>query len=88
MCRVALGYQPRFPTKDAPIKDEQIMVAVFHISHMNGERNGTPPGNGGRSKRLLDRRGLVGSILVSIGFFLEKFERIESIIKAKFRPHT
>ena len=31
VCGVALGDQPRFPTKDAPIKDEPIMVATFYI---------------------------------------------------------
>ena len=29
VCGVALGDRPRFPTKDAPIKDEPIMVVAF-----------------------------------------------------------
>ena len=35
---VALGDQRGFPTNDAPIKDEPIRVAVFHLWRLNGER--------------------------------------------------
>ena len=52
---VALGDLLGFPAKGALIKDEPIRVAVFHLSRLNGERPGTPPSNGGRSKRRLDQ---------------------------------
>ena len=31
VCDVVLGDRSRFPTKDAPIKDEPIIVAAFHL---------------------------------------------------------
>ena len=50
---VVLGDPWGFPTKDALIKDDPIMVVVFRLLCLNGERPGTPP-NGERSKKCLD----------------------------------
>ena len=63
MCGVVLGDWLGFPTKVAPIKEEPTTVAMFRLWCLNNERPGTPPDNGGRSKRCLDRRGFVGTIL-------------------------
>ena len=52
---VVLGDPWGFPIKDALIKDEPIMEAVCHLLRLNGEIPGTPPSNGGRSKKCLDR---------------------------------
>ena len=70
VCGVVLGDRLGFPTTTTSIKEEPIMVAVFHLWCLNGERPGTPPGNGGRSKRHLDRRGSIGTVRVStrLGF--------------------
>ena len=65
---VVLGDPQVFPITGALIKHEPIMVVVCHLRCLNGERLGTPPSNGGRSKKCLDRRGPIGSILVLTRF--------------------
>ena len=70
VCGVLLGDWLGFPTKVSPRKDEPTIMAMFHLWRLNGKIPGTPPDNGGRSKRRLDRRGSVGTIwvLTKLGF--------------------
>lgn len=70
VCGVVLGDQLGFPTMVSPIKEEPMMVAVFHLWRLNDERPGTPLGNGGRSKRRLDQWGSIRTVRVStrLGF--------------------
>ena len=61
---VVLGDPWGFPITYALIKDKLIMVVVCHLRCLNGEIPGTSPSNEGRSKKPLDRRGPVGSVMV------------------------
>ena len=70
---MVLGDPWGFSTKYSLIKDEPIMVVVCRLWHLNCEIPETPPSNGGRSKKFLDRRGLVGSVMVSTSLILEIF---------------
>lgn len=41
-------FMGRAPTKVVPMKDDPIIVVVWCLLHLNGERLGMPPSKGGR----------------------------------------
>ena len=87
MCGVVLGDRLRFPTKVAPRKVEPTTEEKFRLWRLNGEIPGTPPINGGRSKRRLDRRGSIGTIWVSTKLGFGKILRGSSLWSRQIYGH-